>query len=377
MAQKTTAGKRKRIRRTKDNGGVLLSVVWMLLILSGMLISVSYPLELQTILVADYRKEQEQQQTAEDLLQIIIHRLVNENSAFDAPGSMDFPLDVLEEMGYPDAVVELWDEGSRFNLNNTPAALWKLFVHQEQEYCQLLQTWFFQEEDLFYTGSSLARRNYLLCPEELRLVSNNEFYYSTFYPEITVFGPANFYLLDGESFLSLLRRAGETIDFSTELVIIDTFNRLRQETMYHADLATLLSQLQLPVIPDLERLNLLVTTEGTLNPNFISARYLNALFGHTADDIEKIADLKQRQAANPFPTIESFTNYLREAYGGEVSAEKIRLLFSLKTKVWGVNITTYPSDGPAFRLRAVLQRERDDDYSSWRVRVLFLQKEWL
>src|SRR5690606_17845525 len=150
--------RKKRTRQRKKNGWVLLSVVWLLLILSGMLISVSYPLELQTALLADFRKEQEQQQTVEDLLQIVIHRLMNDNSAFDAPEKMGFSMDVLEEMGYPDAVVELWDEGSRFNLNNTPTALWKLFL-QEHEFYQLLYAWFFQEEDPFVTRSSLVRRN--------------------------------------------------------------------------------------------------------------------------------------------------------------------------------------------------------------------------
>jgi len=358
-------------------GSILLSAVWFLLIISGMLISAGYPLQLQNTLVSDYRKEQEVREKSRDLLQIVIHRLQNDDCEYDAPGTMDFSAGVLEEMGYPEAVIELWDEGSRFNPNNTSVLLWDGFFQDEPQYRRLIHNWFFQSGGPFHTGSTLVRQNYLLCKEELRSLSNDENLYATFAPELTVFGPANFYLLEGETFLSLLYRTGENYAPATETAIIVNFNQQREETMYRADLATLLSHLNLPVILDLEKLRPLITTEGTLNPNFISPRFLTTIWGQKIDDMDRIWDLEQRQAQEPFTTEQEFELYLQKAYGNEISLEKARLIFTLKTKIWGVKITFNPADGPGLELSAILQREREDEYSRWQVKIFSLQEKWL
>ena len=168
------------------------------------------------------------------------------DSEYDAP-YYGFPSRFLEEMGYPGAVIELWDEGSRLNLNNTSVLTWDIFFQDEPEFRRLVHNWFFQRGGLFETGSTLLRQNYLLCREELRAISSDETFYQTFAPEITVFGPANFYLLEGETFLSLLYRAGESYSTTTEMAIITAFNQKRLDTMYQADLA-LISRLELVII---------------------------------------------------------------------------------------------------------------------------------
>ncbi len=371
----TKTGKRRL--HPGRRGSVLLSAVWFLLILSGMLISAGYPLELQRTLVSGYRKEQEIREKSRELLQVVIHRLQNDESEYDAPGTMDFPPGFLEEMGYPGAVIELWDEGSRLNLNNTSVLTWDIFFQDEPEFRRLVHNWFFQRGGLFETGSTLLRQNYLLCREELRAISSDETFYQTFAPEITVFGPANFYLLEGETFLSLLYRAGESYSTTTEMAIITAFNQKRLDTMYQADLATLISRLELPVIIDVEKLRPLVTTEGFLNPNFISPRFLNAIWGSSLDDLDKIRDLRHRQAENPFTTKEAFELYIQEAYGYKIPINRTWLMFSLKTKIWGVKITFAPEDGTGFELSAILQREREDEYSRWQVKILSYQEKWL
>lgn len=368
---------KKRLLPPGKKGSVLLSAVWFLLILSGMLISAGYPLQLQRALVSDYRKEQEIREKGRDLLQIVIHRLQNDDREYDAPGTMGFSAEFLENIGYPEAVIELWDEGSRFNLNNTSVLLWDVFFQDEPQYRRSIHNWFFQSGGLFDTGSALVRQNYLLCQEELRSISSDETLYTTFAPELTVFGPANFYLLEGETFLSLLYRAGESYSSTTEMSIIVTFNQRQQETMYPADLATLLSHLELPVILDIEKLRPLLTSEGILNPNFISPRFLNAIWSSTIDDMDKIRDLRHRQAQAPFTTKQEFELYLQEAYGNEIPLERTWLIFTLKTKIWGVKITFAPEDGADFQLTAILQREREDEYSRWQVKILSYQENWL
>lgn len=368
--------KKRRLTHEKK-GSILLSAVWFLLTLSGMLISATYPLQLQMTLVADYRKEQELRAKSRDLLQIVIHRLQNDERPYDAPGTMDFSTEFLKEIGYPEAKIELWDEGSRLNLNNTSALLWDVFFQDKPEYLHSIRNWFFQSEGLFATGSPLVRQNYLLCQEELRSISNDEKLFATFAPELTVFGPANFYLLEGETFLSLLLRTGENYPPTTEVAIIERFNQERSNTMYHADLATLLSLVELPVIVDVDKLRPLIATKGILNPNFISPRFLNAIWGSTYDDLKRIGDLKYRQTQDPFTSIQEFELYLQEAYGSEIPLERTWLLFTLKTKIWGVKITLTPSDGPDLQLSVVLQREREDEFSRWQVKILSLQEKWL
>src|SRR5690554_1848284 len=105
----------------KNNGAVLLAVTWVLLILTGIMITLGYQAQLETLLLTGYREELETRVAARNLLQLVIHRLQNDDSDYDAPGTIDFPYALATELGYTYAAeVELWDEGSRFNLNNTP-----------------------------------------------------------------------------------------------------------------------------------------------------------------------------------------------------------------------------------------------------------------
>lgn len=360
---------------SSKKGNVFLSVVWLLLILSGMLISLNYPLLLQNVLVADFLKEQNIRGEARDLLQIVIHHLQNDESEYDTQNSIDFSSDLLEEMGCPDVTIELWDEGSRLNLNNTPISLWQRYFYDRPEHYQTIHAWFFPEEGDFRPAPSLTRQNYLFCNEDLLLI--NEEFYPSLLPEFTLFGPANFYLLDGESFLSILYRAGEDFSAVTKLAIIDAFNQKREETMRRADLMTLISLLQIQVTIDPEKIKSLVTTDGMLNPNFINSRFLNAIWGKAAEDTEKAGDLRQRQIDKPFTTKEAFEDYLKETYGAEIPIERIWLLFTLKTKIWGVHITLSGTNGPTIRLTAILHRERENQYSRWKVKILSLQERWV
>ena len=220
------------------SGAVLLAVTWVLLILSGVLITLSYQAQLESLLFTGYKEEQDARAAAWNLLQLVIHRLQHDEGDYDAPGTIGFPFDLAAGLGYTYAAeVELWDEGSRFNLNNTPAYMWRSFFEDTPECYTVVQQWFFSRDNVPYSTPAVVRQKYLFTVEELGRLPGAEAiaaYKDLLYPELTVYSPALFYLLDGETFLALLNRTGQDYGTTTEMAMIDAFNRNRWDAMYQA-----------------------------------------------------------------------------------------------------------------------------------------------
>ncbi|NLY89630.1 MAG: hypothetical protein GX085_08455, partial [Firmicutes bacterium] len=193
-------------------GAVLLAVTWVLLILTGILLTLGYQAQLESLLYTQYKEELEIKTAARNLLQLVIHRLQHDDSDYDAPGTIDFPYALAAESCCTyTAEVELWDEGSRFNLNNTPAYMWRSFFEDVPEYYAFVHQWFFSRDASVYSTPAVVRQNYLFTVEELYRLPGAEAiaaYADMFRSELTVYSPALFYLLDGETFLALLKRTG-------------------------------------------------------------------------------------------------------------------------------------------------------------------------
>lgn len=362
-----------------NRGAVLLAVTWILMILTGVLITLGYQAQLETVLYTEYKKELETREAARNLLQLAIYRLQHDDSDYDAPGTMDFPFELAAELGYAYAAeVEFWDEGTRFNLNNTPVYMWRSFFEDIPEYYAFVHQWFFSGGDSAYSTPAVVRQNHLFMVEELYGLPGAEqiaAYEAMIGPELTVFSPALFYMLDGETFLSLLKRTGEVYGASTEMAIIDAFNRNRWDAMYQAGLFELVNRLALPVLSDTTKLESLITTDGFLNPNFISPRHLNAVIGAPPVNSVRLYELKATQEANPFAGWEYFGAYLEEVYGENLPAH-VRLYFTFKTRIWGVRIRIMGASGTSFSLTAVLERSREKALTSWAVKIRSLQEEW-
>lgn len=363
----------------KNNGAVLLAVTWVLLILTGIMITLGYQAQLETLLLTGYREEMETRVAARNLLQMVIHRLQNDDSDYDAPGTIDFPYALATELGYTYAAeVELWDEGSRFNLNNTPAYMWRSFFDDAPDCYTFVHQWFFSRDATAYGTPAVVRQNYLFAVDELGKLPGAEAtaaYADMFRQELTVYSPALFYLLDGETFLALLKRTGEDYGASLEMAMIDAFNRNRWDAMYQAGLFELVGRLGLPVFPDIAKLEPFITTEGFLNPNFISPRHLNAVIGAPPVNSVRLYELKTIQETTPFTGWEYFNAYLQEVYGENYSPF-VRLYFSFKTRIWGVRIRMMGATGANYTLTAILERSREKALTSWAVRILSLQEEW-
>src|SRR5690554_5515765 len=151
----------------KNRGAVLLAATWVLLILTGILITLSYQGELESFLYSGYKEELETREAARNLLQLVIHRLEHDDSEYDAPGTIDFPYALATELGYTYAAeVELWDEGSRFNLNNTPVYMWRSFFDDAQDYYTFVQQWFFSRDAGTYSTPAAVRQKYLYTVDE-------------------------------------------------------------------------------------------------------------------------------------------------------------------------------------------------------------------
>ena len=360
------------------SGAVLLAVTWVLLILTGILITLGYQAQLESLLYTGYKEELEARAAARNLLQLVIHRLQHDESAYDAPGTIDFPFDLAYGLGYTYAAeVELWDEGSRFNLNNTPAYMWRSFFEDTPECYTVVQQWFFSQDNVPYSTPAVVRQRYLFAVEELGRLPRADAiaaYKDQIYPELTVYSPALFYLLDGETFLALLKRTGQDYGATTEMAMIDTFNRNRWDAMYQAGLFELIGRLGLPVFPDIAKLETLITTEGFLNPNFISPRHLNAVIGAPPVNSVRLYELRAIQEATPFISLDYFDAYLKEVYGENYPAY-VRLYFTLKTRIWGVRIRIMGATGTSFSLTAVLERSREKALTSWAVKILSLEEE--
>jgi hypothetical protein len=363
-----------------NSGAVLLAVTWVLLILTGILITLGYQVQLESLLYSRYKRELETKEAARNLLQLVIHRLQHDDSDYDAPGTIDFPYALAAELGYTYAAeVELWDEGSRFNLNNTPAYMWRSFFEDAPGYYTFVHQWFFSGDVSAYSTPAVVRQNYLFTVEELYRLPGAEAiatYENMLRPELTVFNPALFYLLDGETFLALLKQTGENYSASTEMAMIDAFNRNRWNAMYQASLFELVGRLGLPVFPDIAKLEPLVTTEGFLNPNFISPRHLNAVIGAPPANSVRLYELKTIQEATPFTRWEYFDAYLKEVYGENYPAY-VRLYFTFKTRIWGVRIRIMGESGTNFCLTAVLERSKEKALTSWAIKILSLREEWV
>jgi hypothetical protein len=103
---------------------------------------------------------------------------------------------------------------------------------------------------------------------------------------------------------------------------------------------------------------------------------LNAVIGASPANSVRLYELPAIQEDTPFTNLDYFDAYLKEVYGEDYPAYA-RLYFTLKTRIWGVRIRIMGATGPSFSLTAVLERSREKALTSWAVKILSLQEEWV
>lgn len=356
-----------------QQGSALVYIFGLCLFLSAVLSFVSEKVKLNRILITSFEQEMILSQMAEDLTALAMDHLLQNTDYYDAPEHFKISKEKIAALasGYQ-ATVEIRDEGSRFNPNNLPVAYWQAYFRHVPQVHERLVEWCFRPVDLSVRIATPIRNNYVLIPEELeQLLTDGD---RRLFPSssLTVFGPANYYLLDGEVFVSLLMRAGLKLSPLAVETVLERFND-QWGQFYNDHLDTLLSQLQLPELPPLEQLERLLTAEGSLNPNFIEPSYLRLLM--PADEQREFSDLAVRQREQPFTSLEMFEDYLHNSQGVTISSVRLRHLFSVQSTVLGIKVLIADQDGDEVLLEVntVVERGRAEEDP---LTIIYRHKKW-
>lgn len=362
--------------RKTEEGSALLYIFLLCLFLSAAVFFLTEQNKLNRLL--DHRLEQELilSQMAEDLTGLALAHVLRNGEGYDAPRHFVFPAGQIQELaqGYA-AQVEIRDEGSCLNPNHLPVADWQTFFRSRPQVYERLVSWFFPPDEVSGRVATPVRSRYLLTPDELAsLISGPDGKLSSsFASRLTVFGPANYYLIDGEVFVSLLQRTGLQLSSLAVETIIEQFNAQRGQ-VYSDNLDTLLSQLQLPEHPPLERLERVLTTKGTINPNFVEADYLRLLL--PAEERREFADLQNRQQEQPFTSLADFEDYLRNTHRVNLSAERLRHLFTVQSKILGIKVTIFDQEKTNLLLTVETVVRRGTAGEDGAYTVLYRRKKW-
>lgn len=362
--------KAKRI----EQGSALLYIFTLCLLLSATILFFTEKIKLNRLLNTRLEQELSLSQIAEDLTELALVHLLNNREEYDAPRHFIIPAPKIQELarGYP-AQVEIRDEGSWINLNHLPVTDWQAYFRNAPQLYERLISWYFQPEDMSGSLATPVRNHYLLTPDDLAdLVSDQSGRFSSS-AQLTVFGPANYNLIDGEVFVSLLQRTGLQLSPLAVETIIEEFNAQRGQ-VYSDNLDTLLSQLQLPEHPPLNRLERVLTPNGTINPNFVEPAYLRLLL--PAEERREFTDLKNRQQEQPFTALTDFEYYLRDTHGVNISSERLRHIFTVQSKVLGIKVVIFNHEETAVLLTVETIVERGGTGNDEAFSLLYRRKRW-
>lgn len=358
----------------KEQGTALLYIFWICLLLSAVLSFFIHNSKLRKALIVSFEQEKILKQAAEDLTELAIAQILNNTTGYDAPGNLVVTSERIKKLlsVKHQATVEIRDEGSCFNPNNLPVIFWLQFFIKSPESYERLYSWCFSSESKSQFSTPI-RSNYLLTPEDLQQVFKEEEYNYRPSLELTFFGPANYYLIDGEVFVSLLFRSGLTLSSVAIETIIERFNNNHNQ-IFNDNLSTLLSYLQLPELPPLDKFEQLITTKGIINPNFVTPDYLRLLVpGGKERDFSDLALIQKEQ---PFTSLTTLEDYLCNKHGIQISSERIQHIFSLKSKVFGIYVSIYNQDNheAALELNTIIQRGSERKEDSFQ--VIYRREQW-
>ena len=358
----------------KEQGTALLYIFWICLLLSAVLSFFIHSSNLRKALVVSFEQEKSLKQAAEDLTELAIAQIQNNTTGYDATGNLVITSERITELlsVKHQAIVKIRDEGSSFNPNNLPVSYWQEYLKNSPQSFEQLYSWCFSSESKSQLSTPI-RSNYLLTPEDLQQVFEEKEYNYRPSSELTVFGPANYYLIDGEVFVSLLFRAGLKLSSVAIEAIIERFNDNHNQ-IYNDNLSTLLSYLQLPELPPLEKLEQLITTKGSINPNFVTPEYLRLLVpGGKGRDF---SDLTLIQKEWPFTSLSALEDYLCNKHGIQISSERIQHIFSLQSKVFGIQVLIYNQNNPdaTLELNTIIQRGSEEKEDSFQ--VIYRREKW-
>ena len=365
------------LRRCREKGSALLIVIWVTLIISTLLLATHNRLSLDRMFYAEHDALIVARRRSRDLLQYVILYLQQDKTRYDTEEEMVFPADQLPDPSFSEAEVELWDEGSKLNPNNAPLPLLSAYFAGEARFFDTVQNQLFNV-DGNAAYEQVVRNDFFLSKAELSEVflTDEKPGEDEFRQDLTVFSPAVLGLIDGEVMVSLLLRWGEEYDHTTVLRIIDDFNRNRKDLISLGGFNELAARLHLDLVLEADDINDLLIMEGGLNPNLISARFLEALFKQKNNEVTYgFYDLDEFRENNPFTEESVFEYYLQTLHNIPVTSEEIWKIFTLETKIWGVRIKVPVSDGRVLETTAVLRRERDELNTKSRIRVLSYQEK--
>ena len=355
----------------QEQGSALVFIFGFCLLLGAVLSFFADSVNLKKNLRAKFEREVSLKQSAENLTELAISHILNKTTAYDAPEHFRITPNRINAFLSADyqATVEIRDEGSRFNPNNLPISYWQEYFHNSPQSYERLYAWSFRQENQAGNLSTTIRNNYLLTLEDLQEVLAETPAPSS----LTIFGPANYYLIDGEVLVSLLLRSGLQMSSVAIETTIENFNSNRNQ-IFTENIATLLSQLHLPELPKLDKIEQLFTAKGSINPNFIEPAYLRLLVpeGKGRD----FSDLSLLQKEQPFISITAFEDYLCNQHGISISREKIARLFSVKSKVFGIYVSIYNQDKQGLlELNTIVQRGWAEQEDSWQ--IIYRRENWL
>lgn len=362
--------------RCGEQGSALPIVIWVTLIISTLLFAMHNRLSLDRMFYGDLQALAGARQSNRDLFQYIILYLQQDESKYDIAEDMVFPLDQLPEQ-FSGVEVELWDEGSKLNPNNVPLPLLSAYFAGETEIFNALQNHFFNTKGSI-ASDSVVRTDFFLSNAELKevLLTKEKMEKGDLWQDLTVFSPAVLGLIDGEVLLSLLLRWGEEYDHTSALRVIDEFNRNRKDLIGLDGFNRLAAELHLTQKLEVEEIQDLLIMDGGINPNFISPRFLEALFTRKNNEATYgFYDLDEFRKNNPFTEESVFEYYLQTLHNIPIAQEELWKIFTLETKIWGVRIKLPVSGERYLETSAILRRERDELNTSSQIRVLSYKEE--
>lgn len=394
-----------------ERGSALLIVVWVVLLACAMVLAIGYQLELETVLSEEFRNERQARADAESIFWWAVLRLQNDTDELDTLKEFTFEASAWEaDIGALPGELALIDEGSRVNVNTTSAELLgELFKElqiqtkaqvegedeeqaegqngeqdqgqeqvQEQEFLDLLLDWrdFDDQvrpngaEEAEYSGMSppvKIRNGSLPVPQELCRIKDGEKHWEMLKDHVTVWGPANLSMMDGDVFINLLQQAGEEIDETTVVMTKQSFDRLKKDNQIKKldDLKKAYASIDIEL---LNKLKELISAEGVYNPNFLSKESLRALLKHLK--IELSEELLNSEML--FDSREAFENFL---LGSGISTEKIWSIFTLQSKLWRIRVTIKRGSRRLI-LDAIVRREREGEGQRWKASILRFNETW-
>lgn len=371
-----------------SRGAVLVVVLWVIVLLSAVVGSYVARLQTEVLVTRNIQNETECSIAARSLTEMAMSLLLQDANDYDGPedewsktGAEAWKKRLSEEFPGLEVGLQVWDEGSRLNLNWSGQYALKRLFKDDMVATESVLDWRDPDQNERPSGAEQAyysrRETPLKCRDgimdlkyDLRRIRGASDHYSRVEGMVTTFGPLNPNVVTPDVFGILCRGVG------IEDYVVD---RLMEELPMFRGKGIFMQQYddlrQLPSLHmgHLDKLRGFLTFEGAYNINTMGLDVLKVVMPETGvaqDDVQNIF-----RRSKSFKTMDDLISAMLAAGMDQGYAEMARQYVTVRTSIFGIRATARGA-GRGREITAVVRRYKQEPQDSmWRLEVLFWQEQ--